>query len=507
MAAATELKPAASPRASASAAAKARAPVGIVDIGSNSVRLVIYENQLRNAATLQNEKAICGIGRDMVSTGRLHAEGCAEALAALARFRLIADGLGVETREAVATAAARDAVNGAEFVTKAERAWGSPIRVLAGEDEARIAAEGVVAGIPQADGLVADLGGGSLDMVSVRNGVTGNAFTLPFGPLRLMDQAKGDPDKARDLVDRGLKELPDLSAPALYAVDGIWRSFARVDMEEHNYPLHVLQQYTIPRGRALRLCKVLAGLSRESVRKIRVVSKRRAEALPYGAVVLERLLMADDIKDVVISAYGLREGLFYARLSAEERARDPLVEFAIGANERMARVPAHASEMIGWTQPVFEGEGMELRRIREASAYFSDIGWRRHPDDRAMGAMSQVLTGPFAGADHRARALIATSIFHRYSGDEDFPRDLALAGLLDKDDEKRALRLGLAWRFAFSLSASAVGELGHYKLRMTPSKIILEVPTRREAIAGDPVQKRLGALAEAFDRRGEILVG
>ena len=478
-----------------------------MDIGSNSVRLVVYESQQRNAATLQNEKAICGIGRDMVSTGRLHAEGCAEALEALARFRIIADGLGVEAREAVATAAARDAVNGAEFVTKAERAWGSPIRVLAGEDEARIAAEGVVAGIPNADGLVADLGGGSLDMVTVKNGVTGRAFTLPFGPLRLMDQSRGDPHRARDLVDKGLKDLPGLLSPALYAVGGIWRSFARVDMEEQNYPLHVLQQYIIPRGRALRLCKVLAGLSRESLRKIKVVSKRRAEALPYGAVVLERLLDAGDIKDVVISAYGLREGLFYARLSPEDRAKDPLLEFAIGANDRLSRVPAHAAEMIQWSQPLFEGEGMELRRIREASAYFSDIGWRRHPDDRAVGAMGQVLTAPFAGADHRARALIATSIFHRYSGDEDFPRNLILAGLLDKDDERRALRLGLAWRFAFSLSASAVGELDHYRLRMTPAKIVLEVPARREAIAADPVQKRLGALAEVFDRRGEILVG
>jgi len=500
---ATELRTAASPRA----AAKARAPVAIVDIGSNSVRLVVYETQQRNAATLQNEKAICGIGRDMVSTGRLHAEGCAEALEALARFRIIADGLGVEAREAVATAAARDAVNGAEFVAKAERAWGSPIRVLAGEDEARIAAEGVVAGIPNADGLVADLGGGSLDMVTVKNGITGKAFTLPFGPLRLMDQARGEPERARDLVDKGLKDLPALSSPALYAVGGIWRSFARVDMEEHNYPLHVLQHYTIPRGRALRLCRVLAGLSRESLRKIKVVSKRRAEALPYGAVVLERLLDAGDIKDVVISAYGLREGLFYARLSPEDRAKDPLLEFAMGANERLSRVPAHAAEMINWTQTLFEGEGAELRRIREASAYFADIGWRRHPDDRAIGAMGQVLTAPFAGADHSARALIATSVFHRYSGDEDFPRDLILAGLLDKDDERRALRLGLAWRFAFSLSASAVGELSHYRLRMTPAKIVLEVPIRREAIAADPVQKRLGALAEVFDRRGEILVG
>ncbi len=487
-------------------APKTRGPVGIVDIGSNSVRLVIYGSQTRNAATLHNEKAICGIGRDMVSTGRLHAEGCAAALEALARFRMIADGLKVDAREAVATAAARDASNGAEFVRRAESAWGSPIQVLAGEDEARIAAEGVVAGIPDADGLAADLGGGSLDMVTVKNGKTGPACSLPFGPLRLMDQAK-DTDKARDVVDKGLRSIPGLSASTLYAVGGIWRSFARVDMEEHNYPLHVLQQYSIPRGRALRLCKLLAGLSRDSVRKIKVVSKRRAEALPYGAVVLERLLLAGDIKDVVISAYGLREGVFYARLSPEERAKDPLIEFAMDANERLARVPAHAREMIEWTAPLFDGENQQLRRVREASGYFSDLGWRRHPDDRALGAMGQVLTAPFGGADHSARAMIALSIFHRYSGDGDFPADLALSGLLDKDDERKVLRIGLAWRFAFSLSASAAGELAQYRLRMTPAKVILEVPSKREAIAGEPVQKRLGALAEAFDRRGEILVG
>ena len=503
MSAAGDVKPGAATRA----AAKARGPVGIVDIGSNSVRLVVYNGQHRTASTLHNEKAICAIGRDMVSTGRLHAEGCAAALEALARFRLIADGLKVEGREAVATAAARDAANGAEFVRRAESAWGAPIRVLGGEDEARIAAEGVVAGIPDADGLVADLGGGSLDMVVVKNGKTSQAWTLPFGPLRLMDQSKGDPDRARDLVDKGLKSLAGLDVANLYAVGGIWRSLARVDMEEQNYRLHVLQQYEIPRGRALRLCKLLGGLSKESVRKIKVVSKRRAESLPYGAVVLERMLLASEIKSVVISAYGLREGLFYARLPPEERAKDPLIAFAMASNERLARVPAHAGEMFQWTGPLFEGENQELRRIREASAYFSDIGWRRHPDDRAVGAMSQVLTAPFSGADHRARALIATSMFHRYNGDEDFPRDFPAAGLLDKDDEKRALRLGLAWRFAFSLSASAAGELQHYRLRLTPSKVVLEVPGRREAIAGEPVQKRLGALAEAFDRRGEILVG
>ncbi|HSZ74919.1 MAG TPA: Ppx/GppA family phosphatase [Rhizomicrobium sp.] len=484
--------------------------VAIVDIGSNSVRLVIYESFTRTPSTVHNEKAICGIGRNMVSSGKLHAEGIAMALEALGRFRMMADALDAQVREAVATAAARDASNGQEFVRRAEAAWGSPIRVLSGEEEARIAAEGVLSGTPEADGLVADLGGGSLDMVTVKNGRTGQALTFPFGPLRLMDIAKDDPDKARKLVDDGLGDLArlgSLEGRSLYAVGGIWRSFARIDMEECNYPLHVLHHYTIPRVRALRLCKVTAHLSRKSIERMKVISRRRAEALPYGAVVLERLLQIGEFKDVVISAYGLREGLLHAQLSEAEREKDPLLEFAVGMNSRLARSPGHAEEMFKWMSPLFANESDELERIRHAVCLFSDIAWRRHPDDRAFGAFNQVLTAPFAGADHRARALIATAIYHRYSGDEDFPRDLKNAGLLHEEDEARAKRLGLAARLGFELSGSAQGELPYYPLRMTPTKIVIEVPPRRSKIAADSVMKRLGGLADAFAKNGEVHIG
>ncbi len=482
-------------------------PIAIVDIGSNSVRLVIYEGVSRAAATLKNEKVICGIGRDMVSTGHLHAAGCKAALEALARFRLLADGLDVKMREAVATAAARDAADGPRFIRQAQKVWGSPIRVLAGEDEARLAAEGVQAGIPAAEGIAADLGGGSLDMVLLKGGRTGAAFTLPFGPLRLMDQAKGNPDKARAIVDKGLRALPDLTAPTLYAVGGIWRSLARLDMEKQHYPLHVLQHYAIPRARALRLCRLLAMQSKSSLRKIKVLSRRRAESLPYGAIVLERLLERSDVSEVIVSAYGLREGLLQQHLAQRERTKDPLLEYARLANARTARRIAHAEEMLAWTAPLFAGESDAMARVRRASACFADIGWRRHPDDRAWGAFGQVLTAPFAGACHRERALIAASIFHRYSGDEEFPHGFTLDGLLHPEDEARALILGLTWRFVFSLSACAAGVLAHYRLRLLPAKVILEVPARREAVAGEPVLKRLGALAHAMGRKGEIRIG
>ncbi|HEY1836493.1 MAG TPA: Ppx/GppA family phosphatase [Rhizomicrobium sp.] len=485
-------------------------PVAIVDIGSNSVRLVIYEAFSRIPAMVHNEKAVCAIGRNMVTSGRLNEDGMLLALEALARFRMLADAHHVEIREAVATAAARDAANGQEFVRRAEAKWGGPIRILSGEEEASLAAEGVLAGIPNADGLAADLGGGSLDMVAVRNGKTGHALTFPFGPLRLIDIAKGDPDKARKLVDKGLGGLGKLGALAgrsLYAVGGVWRSFARIDMENRNYPLHVLHDYAIPRGRALELCDLLARQSKKSLDLMRVVSRRRAEALPYGAVVLERLLEATGLADVVVSAYGVREGLLHARLPESERAKDPLIEFAAATNARVSRTPQHAIELFKWMEPLFPGERAEACRIRQAICLFSDIGWRRHPDDRAVGAFNQVVTAPFAGAGHTARALIATAVYHRYSGDEDFPREISAHDLLSNEQDRQALVIGLAARLAFSLSGSAVGELSHYKLRLTPTRVLLEVSRRREPIASEPVQKRLGALAAALDRNGEILIG
>jgi exopolyphosphatase/guanosine-5'-triphosphate,3'-diphosphate pyrophosphatase len=484
-------------------------PVAVVDIGSNSVRLVIYEALSRSPAVVHNEKAICAIGRDMVSTGQLHREGMKLALEALARFRMLADANHVEAREAVATAAARDAGNGQEFIRQAEVAWGGPIRILSGEEEARLAAEGVLAGTPTADGLVADLGGGSLDMVTVKAGRTGHALTLPIGPLRLMDAAKGDPDKGRDIADAqldGLDVLGQLKGRSLYAVGGAWRSFARLDMEDTGYRLHVLHNYEIPASRAIKLCKVVSRLSRKSLDKMKIISRRRAEALPFGAIVLERLLLAAELKDVVISAYGLREGLLYADLPPEERAKDPLIAFAVASNGRISRTPVHAQEVFQWSAPLFAEESAELQRIRHAICLFSDSGWRRHPDERALGSFTQVLTAPFAGAGHRARAIIATAVFHRYSGDEDHPREIALGDLLSGEDGALALRIGLAVRLAFALSASAVGELPHYRLRMTPTRLLLEISRRREMIAGEPVQKRLAELAAVFGRKAEILI-
>jgi exopolyphosphatase/guanosine-5'-triphosphate,3'-diphosphate pyrophosphatase len=485
-----------------------RAPVAVIDIGSNSVRLVIYDGPWRHAYALHNEKSVCAIGRNMVRTGELDRDGMELALETLERFRLVSAGHGVRTFEAVATAAARDAKNGKEFVALAEKALGQKIRVLSGEDEARIAADGVIAGIPDADGIVADLGGGSLDMVTVRSGRTGGAETLPFGPLRLMDVSDGDLTVARSLVAKGLGKSKlgnTLEGRALYAVGGIWRALARVDMDEQNYPLHVLHHYRIPSSRTLKLCKIVSTLSRKSLDKMKSVPKRRGEALPFGALVLEQMIQVFGLKEVVVSAYGLREGLLQWKLTREEAAKDPLIEFASEWNAREARVPGHGEELFDWMTPLFSQESEAERRVRLAACLMSDIGWRRHPDDRALGAFRQILRGAYAGANHAERALMASAIYYRYSGERSYPQRAGMDRLMGPGDTKRALIIGLAARIAYGISGALAGELSNTPLRVEGEALSLEVPSDRQALLSERVGKHLNDLAKVVGRKSDPL--
>ena len=479
-------------------------PIAVVDIGSNSVRLVIYEGPWRHAAALHNEKSICAIGRSMVTTGRLDEEGMKLALETLARFRELCDGHQVVDVGAVATSAARDAANGRDFIRRAEKALAQPIRILSGEEEARIAAEGTLAGIPGADGLVADLGGGSLDMVTVKDGKTGDAATLPFGPLRLMDVADGNLNKARNIVEKALDKLDfakSLKGRALYAVGGIWRALAHVDMDEQDYPLRVLHHYVVPAGRAVKLCRVVAGLSRKSLEKMHSVPKRRAEALPYGAAVMEAMIASLGLKEVVVSAYGLREGVLQRKLKPEEAAKDPLLAFARDFNVRESRHPGHAGDLFDWMTPLFPKETPAESRAREAICQFSDISWRRHPDDRAIGAFMQVLRGNYGGADHHERALMASAIYSRYAGDEDFPEQAQVAALLGEEGAVLAQQIGMAARLGFGISGALEGELPDSSLQMSRETIVLKVPDSKKALLGEGVQKRLDELGEAFGRK------
>lgn len=482
--------------------ATADGPIAVVDIGSNSVRLVIYDRLVRSPVALFNEKSLCAIGRNMVKTGVLDEEGSTAAIAALARYRDIARSVGVVRTETVATAAVRDARNGSEFVARARDALGSPVRILSGEEEARYAAEGVLAAIPDADGVVGDLGGGSLELAWISQGRQTQGITLPFGPLRLMDLADGKMERARAFIDQELEKIPaleKLKGKALYAVGGVWRNIARMHMENVQHPVQVLHQYDIPRERAVDFANFIAGLSRKSLETSSGVTRKRAESIPLGAVVMERLLKVAKLDRVVISAFGVREGILFSRLDPDERAKDPLVASCEDMAIRLGRDPALGPVLDRWTTPLFTGSDKSFDRLRRSACFLADTGWRGHPDHRAELVFSEVLNAPFIGIDHIGRSILALAMFHRYGG-EDEKLVRRVQRFVGEDIARNAQILGYALRAALVLVGPSPSVLDETAVKLTPNSLVVSLPKTHQALIAEAMTKRLDTLALAFGR-------
>lgn len=488
-------------------------PIAVVDIGSNSVRLVVYDGLRRSPTPIFNEKILCGLGRGVATKGKLAEEGVTRALAALRRFRALAQQIGAKHVYAVATAASREASNGAQFVARAEKALGADIKVLTGKEEARFAALGVIAGIPEADGVVGDLGGGSLELIDIKGGKLREGVTLPLGPLRLMDLSGDSIDKARRIVDESLSKtniLTRLKGRTFYAVGGTWRNLAKLHMAQSHYPLHVLHSYRLGRSPAISLSGLVSNLSAASLRDIREVSRSRADTMPYGALVLERLLHHSEANAVEISVYGVREGLLYSKLPGRKRNSDALLSSCWDFARRYARSPEHELELCDWTDQLFGPgklpETASQRRLRYASCLLADIGWRAHPDYRAERSLSMISQAAFVGIDHPGRVFLALTVFYRYDGEgEDGD---GLNRLLGDEDHQRAHLLSSVFRLAYILSAAMPGMLPEIGLKLAENKsLVLQLPRKLADLAGERVDKRLASLAAEMGRTGRVVIG
>lgn len=490
-------------------------PLGVIDIGSNSVRLVVYEGAVRAATPLFNEKVLCGLGRAIATTGRLGKESVEKALEALRRFHAIARILKVKNMRAIATAAVRDASDGHEFIIEAEKACGVNIEVLSGEKEAALAAQGIRMGFLNADGLAGDLGGGSLEIIDIYHDTLNDASTLPLGGLRLIDQTGDKIDKALPLVDEAIARVNWLvkgRGRPFYAVGGTWRALAKLHMEHVDYPLRVMHGYSMPTREAIEFCQLVRRTKKlSSLPGISEVARARREVLPYGALVLERLLEALAPSEVIFSVFGIREGLVYSLLPEHERAKDPLICFCEDYARLRSRSLEHARELCTWTDPLFEGDGPketpEDRRLRHAACLLSDIGWRAHPDYRGDQSLNVVAHAALAGIDHPGRIFLALSIYFRHVGQDDGGRDQLserLKAAVTKRALKRARIIGAAVRTAHMLSIGMPGVIDETPIGYEGSKLVLKLPPAHAALNGERLQRRFAVLAGLLEREPEI---
>ncbi|MBV8577993.1 MAG: Ppx/GppA family phosphatase [Acetobacteraceae bacterium] len=472
----------------------------VVDIGSNSVRLVVYDQLGRVPFPRFNEKSLPRLGDGLVETGEISTEGFRRTIEALRRFRAVADAMGVGRIDVLATEAIRRAANGGRLVARIAEEAGLETRVLSGDEEAHYASLGVVAGFHRPTGLVGDMGGGSLEMAEIRDGRVGNqSVSLPLGALPVGALLGRDGTSARHGLDSVLSQsLPrDWSQPVFYAVGGGWRALARVHMESVAAPVHVAHGYALDATEARDFAKRIWRTPEAKLKAMPGVPSRRAATLPAAALLMDRLLKRLAPERVVFSALGLREGWLYGQLPPEDQALDPLVEGARIYGTPLARNPAMPSALMRWTDNLWPDETQEERRLRVAACAISDIAWRDHPSVQAAESFRRLLQFPFVGIEHEERVFLSAVIHARYAGSERDPALRPAIKLLDRPQRQRALLLGRVLLLGYRVSGSVPEILGSARLRIGGDAVRLEVGKAARVPDSEVVANRLNLVASA----------
>jgi exopolyphosphatase/guanosine-5'-triphosphate,3'-diphosphate pyrophosphatase len=478
-------------------------PVGIIDIGSNSVRFVAYGGAERVPSVLFNEKVMAALGRGVAKNGKLDPEAMDLTLRSLARFRQLGKEMGLKRVHIVATAAVRDASNGKEFL-KLIADLGLKPKLISGDEEAELAGLGVISAIPQAKGIVADLGGGSLELIGVARGAVGSAVTLPLGVLRLGP----DPDRGEiaHVIRDGIKSsrLKDAARGAsLYLVGGSFRALALLDMKTAGHPLPIVHSHRIMPERLPDLRRALESMSNDELKTHTQISGARIPTLPAVVTLLEAMIPVLGPKKIYVSAFGLREGLLYRDLDELTRDEDPLLAAALEVGDRLGRFGDHGTALDIWMDPLFPDEAGDMRRLRLAACLLGDIAWNAHPDFRAERAVDMALHGNWVGINSHGRAVLGRALCSAFGGDSGFNAEVA--ALLKPGEVERLVAWGKALRLAQRLSGGTEALLRKTSIALKPGKVILSIPEKYRALYSEAVERRLLQLARTMERRPEVI--
>lgn len=480
--------------------ARALSRVGVVDVGSNSVRMVVFDGAARSPAYFYNEKVMAGLGKGLAETGRLNPQGRIRAMAALKRFALLAEGMNIAPLTVVATAAVREAEDGPAFQAEVEAETGLKLWIIDGNEEARLSAQGVLLGWPEAGGIVCDIGGNSMELARIGKGEVGTRISTPLGPFRLQ-QVQGDAaDRAR-LIERVLRKARDTIQPnhdRIYLVGGSWRVIARLDMERRGYPLTVLHEYRMTPENVLETIDWIGRNDLAGLRARTGASSERMELVPLACEVLGALVRLFKPKEIDVSSYGIREGLLYEQMPDKLRRRDPLIEAARMAEATQARIPGFGKKLFAFLSPLFKGVSDEEMRLVKAACLLHDTTWRAHPDYRAEVCFDNATRANLGGLDHPGRVFLGLALLHRYKNSRSGSRFAPLFSLLNEDQLRKAEILGKAMRFGAMFALGDPAEAA--ALSWEPKKRVLELALtpKGQALFAEVAQARFAALSQAM---------
>lgn len=486
--------------------ARALARVGVVDVGSNSVRLVVFDGAARSPAYFYNEKIMCALGAGLSDSGVLNPAGRVRALSALRRFQHLAQGMGLAELTVVATAAVRDASDGPDFQAEVKRETGLRIWVIDGEEEARLSAQGVLLGWPGSYGLVCDIGGSSMELAEIADGRVGRRVTSSLGPLKLRE-VKGGKKGREAHIKQTIAQLKDAMGKQrdrLFLVGGSWRAIARVDMYRRGYPLHVLHEYRMTARNVSATIKFIQEADLDALRSACGISSARMSLVPLATEVLSRLIKTFKPKDIAISSYGIREGMLYEQMPQRLRDRDPLIESCRFAEAKDARMPGFGKSLYAFIHPIFKSAPVARQRLIKAACLLHDVSWRAHPDYRAETCFDNATRANLGGLKHSERVFLGLALLHRYSNKRQGTHFEDLYDLIDEKMQLDAEVLGKAMRFGAMLWMTQDAERG--VIRWFPKKKQLHLLLTPDMVPlfGEVAEARLMSLASSLGADVEV---
>lgn len=480
----------------------------VIDIGSNSVRLVVFGGAPRAPVVLYNEKLAAGLGGGVVRDGRLDDGAVEMALRGLARFRLIAEAWDVSWLRVVATAAVREAENGSQFLS-AVKALGLPVELLSGEEEARVSGCGVLSAIPNADGVMADLGGGSLDLSRLQNREVTDTGSIAIGAIKARALSEAGNGALEAALRKGAKPLGWLSQAEgrpLYLVGGPWRALARVHMHVNHYPLHVLARYRIAPDGAAGLVDAISGMTTAALKSIPEMPSSRVPLLQATAQLMGVLAILLKPSVFVICPYGLREGLLFDALDPAERALDPLAEGVAFATADHQQPPGFGDAMAHWLDQMFDTEPESLRRLRRAVCQIAGVGWSSTPGFRALTGEEMALHGNWIGISVAERAMMAMALHVGLGGDLDVPS--GLRPLAETAQLETGRNWGLAVRVADRLAGGSAEILTNSRPEIAGGSLTLHLGPDHAALDEPTLRRRLQRLVSGLGlHSGRVQIG
>ncbi len=487
---------------------KSSEKVGVLDIGSNSIRLVIYKAMDRVPIPVFNEKVLCKLGEDLEKTGNLSEAGCQIAIDNIARFTELMKRMQLSEVHVVATAALRDAANGNEFAEELERRFNLEINILSGESEAILSALGVLSAFPGLDGIIGDLGGGSLELINVENGKIQDRASLSLGSLRLRPFQDCDPSSLMPMIKNELSRVAWISKSnerPIFIVGGSWRNLARMHMSANKYPLPIIHGYKITCLPFISFLEKIVHSSLKDLEAMGGVSQKRLNEVTISAVILQSLLELGKNNYVIFSAFGIREGCMFKGLNSEEQKKDPLLVTCEKIASSARRFTLTSNELENWVLPLFEDLDDQNRRLLKAACILSDFAWAEHPTYRAEQAFLRILRFPAIGLTHDDKVFLALTILVRYGGDLSNFELERWNGEISRERLDTALKIGTTIGLGINLCAGLDGLLKQIEMVKYEKIITIRYAPDVISLSREVMTKKMENLSKHFSCGVELV--